>query len=97
MRLATGGIREQHRHRHRAAEWTVTTNGSCRVTAWETAGRPYAGWLAHTPPALVECHLDLSASDIDKFPNNIPDVIPYDMSYDAPPATPVTFGSITDA
>ncbi len=33
-------------------------------------------WLTHTPPALVAAHFNMSAQDIAKFPNNIPDVMP---------------------
>ena len=33
-------------------------------------------WLAHTPPALVAPHFNLSAGDIAKFPRNVPDVMP---------------------
>jgi oxalate decarboxylase len=33
-------------------------------------------WLAHTPPALVAAHFNLSAQDIANFPANIPVVMP---------------------
>ena len=33
-------------------------------------------WLAHTPPALVAAHLNMSAQDIARIPNDIPDVVP---------------------
>jgi hypothetical protein len=33
-------------------------------------------WLAHTPPAMVAAHFNLSLEDIAKFPNNAPAVMP---------------------
>jgi oxalate decarboxylase len=39
MRLGPGGIRELHWHL--AAEWGIVTNGLCRVTILDTAGRAY--------------------------------------------------------
>ena len=33
-------------------------------------------WLAHTPPAMVAAHFNMSPQDIAKLPNNIPDVVP---------------------
>ncbi len=39
MRLGPGGIREMHWHR--AAEWAIMTNGSCRVTVLDAKGRAY--------------------------------------------------------
>ena len=33
-------------------------------------------WLAHTPPAMVAAHFNVSLADVAKFPNNIPDVLP---------------------
>jgi oxalate decarboxylase len=33
-------------------------------------------WLAHTPPAIVAAHFNLSLEDIAKFPNDIPVVMP---------------------
>jgi len=39
MRLGPGGIREMHWHR--AAEWAVMTNGSCRITVLDAKGRAY--------------------------------------------------------
>jgi len=39
MRLDAGGIRELHWHQ--AAEWAFMTNGRCRVTVMDTAGRAY--------------------------------------------------------
>src|SRR6202790_3045932 len=39
MRLSAGGIRELHWHQ--AAEWAFMTYGSCRVTVFDTKGRPY--------------------------------------------------------
>ncbi len=35
-----------------------------------------SGWLTHTPAALVSAHFNVSAQDIAKFPNDIPDVMP---------------------
>ena len=35
-----------------------------------------SGWLTHTPPALVSAHFNISAQDIAKFPNDVPDVLP---------------------
>jgi oxalate decarboxylase len=35
-----------------------------------------ADWLAHTPPALVAAHFNLSLEDIAKFPNSILAVVP---------------------
>jgi oxalate decarboxylase len=39
MRLTAGGIRELHWHQ--AAEWAFMTYGDCRVTVFDTMGRPY--------------------------------------------------------
>jgi oxalate decarboxylase len=39
MRLTAGGIRELHWHQ--AAEWAFMTYGNCRVTVFDTKGRPY--------------------------------------------------------
>jgi len=33
-------------------------------------------WLAHTPPALVAAHFNLSPEDIARIPNNAPNVVP---------------------
>ena len=35
-----------------------------------------SGWLAHTPPAMVSAHFNLSAQDIAKFPGSNADVMP---------------------
>jgi oxalate decarboxylase len=56
MRLTAGGIRELHWHQ--AAEWTIMTYGSCRVTALDTLGRPYVA--------------DVNEGDIWYFPAGFP-------------------------
>ena len=33
-------------------------------------------WLAHTPPQLVEAHLNVAPDVIAQFPRNRPDVVP---------------------
>ena len=33
-------------------------------------------WLAHSPPAMVAAHLNMSPQDIARFPNSVPDVVP---------------------
>ena len=35
-----------------------------------------SGWLTHTPAAMVSAHFNVSAQDIAKFPNDVPDVLP---------------------
>ena len=41
MRLTSGGIREMHWHQFN--ERPYMTNGNCRMTALDEAGRPYIG------------------------------------------------------
>ena len=33
-------------------------------------------WLAHTPPAMVAAHFNMSPQDVARIPNDIPDVMP---------------------
>jgi oxalate decarboxylase len=56
MRLTAGGIRELHWHQ--AAEWAFLTYGNCRITVFDTAGRPYVA--------------DLKEGDIWYFPAGYP-------------------------
>jgi len=56
MRLSAGGIREMHWHR--AAEWAIVTNGRCRITVLDTAGRAYVQ--------------DVEAGDLWYFPAGFP-------------------------
>ncbi len=56
MRLTAGGIREMHWHQQ--AEWSVMTNGACRVTVLDGQGR-----------ASVQ---DVKAGDLWYFPAGLP-------------------------
>ena len=56
MRLGPGAIREMHWHR--AAEWAIMTNGSCRVTVLDAKGRAYVQ--------------DVGAGDLWYFPAGFP-------------------------
>ncbi len=56
MRLTAGGIRELHWHL--AAEWGVMSNGNCRVTVLDEAGRAYVA--------------DVKEGDLWYFPAGLP-------------------------